>query len=144
MTQTLKAALLDETKRPQVVADLGQLVDDEVAQKGIAVKSGYGVVKKLKPGIITDAVDSLLDEFTHQLEPFYADFTTSGSGSLGDYFSSRSSEVADALLAVTDARAERSSRESIKKVYDKLRPSGKKNVEEALPRLGSVIQKHTA
>ncbi|MDP8930228.1 MAG: hypothetical protein M3O70_17085 [Actinomycetota bacterium] len=144
MTQTLKAALLDSSKRPQVVEDLVQMVDAEVDDKGIAIKSGYGVVKKVKPGIISDAVDSLLDEFIEKLEPFYAEFAASGSGSLGDYFSSRSDEVADALLSVTDARAERSSRESIKKVYDKLRPSGKKNVEEALPRLGAVIQKHTA
>lgn len=144
MTQTLKAALLDSSKRPQVVEDLGQMIDDEVDDKGIAIKSGYGVVKKVKPGIISDAVDSLLDEFTEKLEPFYADYAASGSGSFGDHLSSRSSEVADALLSVTDARAERSSRESIKKVYDKLRPSGKKNVEEALPRLGAVIEKHTA
>lgn len=144
MTSSLKAALLDSDKRPAVVADLRQLVDDEVGKKGIAVKSGYGLVKKLKPGIIGDAVDSLLDEFTDRLEPFYADFSTRGGGSLGEYLSGRRSEVSDALLSVTDERADRSRRESIKKVYGKLRPQGKKNVEEALPGLGAVIQKHTA
>lgn len=144
MSTSLKAVLLDSTRRPEVVADLKQLVDDEVADKGIAVKSSYGLVKKVKPGIIGDAVDSLLDEFTDRLEPFYADFNAAGGGSLGDYFSGRSDEVSDALLGVTDARAEKSQRESIKKVYGKLRPQGKKNVEAALPRLGAVIEKHAA
>lgn len=147
VTASLKSALLDSDKRRAVVADLTQLVDDEVAKKGIATKSGYGLVKKIKPGIIGAAVDSLLDEFVNRLEPFYGEFTASqgsGDGSLGDYLSGRSDEVADALLTVTDARAERSRRDSIRKVYAKLRPSGKKNVEEALPALGAVIQKHTA
>lgn len=142
VTQSLKAALLDSTKRPEVVADLRQLIDDEVAKKGIAVKSGYGLVKKVKPGIIGDAVDTLLDDFTDRLEPFYADYTATGGGSLGEYFDGRSEEVSDALLGVTDDRAEKSRRESIKKVYAKLRPQGKKNVAEALPGLGAVIEKH--
>lgn len=148
MAQTLKQILLDETKRPAVVTDMQQLIDEEVEGKtgmsGLAIKSGYGLVKKVKPGIIADAVDSMLDDFTARLEPFYADYRTNGAGTLSEYFSSRSSEVADALLGVTDDRAEASRRESLKKVYGKLRPQGKKNVEEALPRLGSLIEKHAA
>jgi hypothetical protein len=144
VTSSLKSALLDSANRPAVVADLNQLVDTEVGKKGLAVKSGYGLVKKIKPGIIGAAVDSLLDDFVDRLEPFHADFAASGSGSFGDYLSGRSDEVADALLSVTDERAERSRRDSIKKVYGKLRPQGKKNVEEALPGLGAVIEKHTA
>lgn len=146
MAQMLKEILLDETKRPAVVTDMQQLIDEEVEAKsgvsGLAIKGGYGLVKKVKPGIIGDAVDTLLDDFTARLEPFYTDYRTSGAGSLADYLSGRSGEVADALLGVTDARADRSRRESIKKVYSKLRPQGKKNVEEALPRLGSLIEKH--
>lgn len=146
MAQMLKEILLDDAKRPAVVNDMRQLIDEEVEAKsgvsGLAIKGGYGLVKKVKPGIIGDAVDALLDDFTARLEPFYADFQGAGAGSLADYFAGRSGEVADALLGVTDARAEQSRRESIKKVYAKLRPQGKKNVEEALPRLGALIQKH--
>lgn len=140
---SLKSALLDSATRPAVVTDLTELVDSEVGKKGIAVKSGYALVKKIKPGIIGAAIDSLLDEFVEQLEPFHADFASAGGGSFGDYLAGRSDEVSDALLTVTDARAERSQRDSIKKVYGKLRPQGKKNVEEALPALGALIQKYT-
>lgn len=144
MTATLKTALLDSDKRPAVVADLTQLVDDEVGQKGIATKSGYGLVKKIKPGIIGAAVDSLLEDFIDRLEPFYAEFTASGGSDLGEYLSGRSGEVADALLTVTDERAQRSQRPTITKVYEKMRPTGKRNVEEALPGLAAVITTHTA
>ncbi|WP_116042918.1 DUF6918 family protein [Amycolatopsis palatopharyngis] len=148
MAETLKEILLDSSRRPAVVTDLQTLVDEEVSEKGgvsgAVVKTGHAAVKKIKPGIIGSAVDSLLDDFTAALEPFYADFKASGGNDFGAYLSGRSSEAADALLNVTDSRAEQSSRDSIKKVYSKLRPQGKKNVEEALPRLGNLIDKHAA
>jgi hypothetical protein len=148
VAETLKEILLDSSRRPAVVTDLQVLVDEEVSEKGgvsgAVIKTGYAAVKKIKPGIIPSAVDSLLDEFTQALEPFYADFKGKGGGDFGAYLSGRSDEASDALLGVTDARAEQSSRDSIKKVYSKLRPNGKKNVEEALPRLGQLVDKHAA
>lgn len=148
MADTLKEILLDSSRRPAVVSDLENLVDQEVSDKsgvsGAVIKTGFAAVKKIKPGIIGSAVDSLLDDFAATLEPFYADFKGKGGGDFGAYLSSRGSEAADALLSVTDARAEKSTRDSIKKVYNKLRPNGKKNVEEALPRLGQLIDKHAA
>ncbi|WP_216212363.1 DUF6918 family protein [Amycolatopsis aidingensis] len=148
MAETLKEILLDSSRRPDVVTDLVTLVDEEVAEKGgvsgTVVKTGYAAVKKIKPGIIGSAVDSLLDDFAAALEPFYADYRGSGGADFGAYLSGRSDEAADALLAVTDSRAEKSSRDSIKKVYSKLRPQGKNHVQEALPRLGKLIDKHAA
>ena len=148
MAASLKEILLDTNRRPAVVTDLQNLVDEEVSEKGgvsgAVVKTGYAAVKKIKPGIVPAAVESLLDDFTVALEPFYGDFRAQGGGDFGAYLTNRSDEASDALLGVTDARAEKSSRDSIKKVYGKLRPNGKKNVEEALPRLGQLIDKHAA
>jgi hypothetical protein len=148
VADTLKEILLDSSRRPAVVSDLESLVDNEVADKGgvsgAVVKTGFAAVKKVKPGIIGAACDSLLDEFSAALEPFYADYRATGGNDFGAYLSGRSGEAADALLSVTDARAEQSSREAIKTVYSKLRPKGKENVEAALPRLGQLIDKHAA
>lgn len=148
MADTLKEILLDSSRRPTVVEDLQTLIDEEVSGKGgvsgTVIKTGYGAVKKIKPGIIGSAVDSLLDEFALALEPIYADFKASGGSDFASYLPTRGDEASDALLSVTDARAEKSSRDSIKKVYGKLRPKGKENVEEALPRLGALIDKHAA
>ncbi|ASR33664.1 hypothetical protein BAY61_00175 [Prauserella marina] len=148
MADTLKESLLDSTRRPTVVTDLQTLIDEEVSGKGgvsgTVIKTGYAAVKKIKPGIIGSAVDSLLDDFVVALEPIYADFKASGGGDFSAYLPTRADEASNALLSVTDTRAESSSRDSIKKVYGKLRPKGKENVEEALPRLGALINKHTA
>lgn len=148
MADTLKEILLDSSRRPAVVTDLETLVDEEVSDKGgvsgAVIKTGFAAVKKIKPGIIGSAVDSLLDDFAAALEPFYADYRAQGGADFGAFLSGRGDQAADALLGVTDARAAKSSRDSIKKVYEKLRPNGKKNVEEALPRLGKLIDKHAA
>jgi len=148
VADTLKEILLDSGRRPAVVSDFETLVDAEVSDKGgvsgAVVKTGFAAVKKIKPGIIPSAVDTLLPDFASALEPFYGDYRAKGGNDFGAYLTSRSDEASDALLSVTDSRAEKSSRDSIKKVYGKLRPNGKKNVEEALPRLGQLIDKHAA
>jgi hypothetical protein len=147
VAETLQEILLTPDRRPQVVTDCQQLLDSEVEDKGgvsgLAVKGSYGMVKKVKPGIIHDAVDGLLDDFVARLQPFYAEYQNSGAGkALPDYLTDRGDEVSNALLGVTDSRAERSQRATIKKAYDKLRPQGQKHVQEALPRLGAMIEKH--
>lgn len=142
----LEEVLLDPARRGRVVADCVALVESEVGAKsglsGMAVKGAFAVVRKLKPGIIRDAVDHLLDEFVKRLAPFYADFSGSGSGSLESFLSGRAGQVANALLGVTDARAARAQNATIKKAYEKLRPSGLKHVEAAVPGIAQVISKH--
>ncbi|AYY11667.1 hypothetical protein EF847_01925 [Actinobacteria bacterium YIM 96077] len=146
MTEVLKEALLAPDRRATVIKDIEQLIDAEVAEKngvgGMAVKSGYAVVKKMNSTFVSEAVDSMLDRFVDSVEPFYAQHQASGEGSFADHLVANSSDVADALLGVTDDRAENSRRESVKKAYARLRPQAKKHVEDALPRLGDLIERH--
>jgi hypothetical protein len=89
-------------------------------------------------------VDGLLDAFASRLDPFYQAHATQGGGrSLVDYLGSRKSEVADALLAITDERARVTRHSTLKSAYDKLRPEGKKHVEAAVPGVARLIEKHT-
>lgn len=145
---TLETILTDPARRPAVVADLNELVGQEVKDKGgmsgAAVKLGYQTVSKIRPGVVPAAVDRMLPQFAGALQPFYADFRTTTGGDFGSYLVSREGEAADALLAVTDRRAEGSSSDALRKAYAKLRPNAQKNVVEALPRLGSLIGKHAA
>jgi hypothetical protein len=148
VSQTLKDIILEPGKRPQVLNDCEQLLDEEVASKGglggLAVKGAFAMVKAVKPGMIREALDGLLDDFVGRLEPFYAAHQTAGGAKgLGDYFASRSGEIADALLGITDDRAARSKNATLKKAYEKLRPQGKKHSEEAVPRVGRMIEKYT-
>lgn len=137
---------LKQTDRKIVITDTARLIDEEVSSKsgisGMAIKGGYKVVKKLKPGMIEDAVDHLLDDFTAALDPLYQDFLTADEGLFENYIKYHDSRAANDLLSITDARAERSSKQALKSTYSKLRGQAEKHVREALPGVGRLIDSH--
>ena len=142
---SLTDSLTSEATKPAVVDDCLQLIDAEVADKsgfsGFAIKAGYGAVKGIRPGFIRQAVSDLLPEFAVALEPIYLE-AKSKNQPVADYFKDHSERVADALLAITDAKAKKSKSNVVKGTYEKLRGSAKKNVEAAVPRLGKMVEKH--
>ncbi|HXP55730.1 MAG TPA: hypothetical protein VN847_12295 [Streptosporangiaceae bacterium] len=146
MPATLQEILLTPDTKPAVVADCRALVDQQVKDKsGIsatALKLGYKTVTSFAPGYLNDTIDSMLPEFIAQLEPFWADFTASGSAQFGDYLSKRGPEVAEALLTVTDNMAGRSERPTIVKAYKAVRGGAAKHIEAALPAVGDLVQKY--
>jgi len=143
---SLADKLTQAPKRDQVVSDCVGLIDAEVRSKtglsGIAVKGAYGVVKTVKPRFVPEVVDGMLDEWVAKLEPFYASWQTEAGGkSFAAYLVARRNDTSEALLEVTDGRAKVSRNGSVRKMYEKMRPSAKKHVEEALPRLGALIER---
>lgn len=146
MAATLQEILLAPEAQPAVVDDCTTLIDREVGDmsglSGGAVKLAYKAVNSALPGHVRRTVESLLPEMAAQLEPFWADFTTSGGAEFGDYLAKRGDEVAQALLSITDARAEASSRQVVIKAYRSVRGSAAKHVQAALPRVGELVQKH--
>ena len=144
---TLKDILLVPGNRPKVIADCGKLIEEEVDSKGgltgLAVKAAFAVVKAVKPGFVSEAVDHMLDDFVERLEPFWAE-AQSKNEPVGSLMNARAGAVSDALLAISDGRAAKSQNQTLKKAYEKLRPTGKKHVEAAVPRIGRLIAKHAS
>lgn len=141
----LNDVLNDEAKRASIIEDVCGLVDSEVGKQrgisGVAVKAGYKLVQGVKPGFVRNVVEHLMPDFATALEPFCEQAASQGQ-TVGDYFSSHTQEVAEALLEVTDGRAQGSQHGSVKGAYGKLRGSARKNVEGATPGLGRVIDKY--
>lgn len=141
----LNDVLSDEAKRASIVEDICRLVDTEVGKQrgisGIAVKAGYKLVQGVKPGFVRNVVQALLPEFAAALEPIREQAVAQGQ-TVGGYFTAHTQEVAEALLAVTDSRAQKSEHGSVKGAYGKLRGSARKNVESAVPGLGEIIEKY--
>src|SRR5437016_3752646 len=108
---SLSETLTADTNKNAVVDDCCQLIDAEVADKGglsgLAIKAGYGVVKGIKPGFIRHVVTDLLPEFASALDPIYQE-AKGKSAVVSEYFVTNSARVADALLAITDAKAQKS------------------------------------
>jgi hypothetical protein len=146
MTATLQEILLAPETRPHVVDDCYALIQQEVSDKsgisGTAVKIAYKTVNTFMPGHIRHMVASMLPEVTDQLEPYWADFSTSGGSEFGDYLAKRSGEVSEALLSVTDARAAASGRPTIVRAYGTVRGNAARHVEAALPHVGDLVVKY--
>jgi hypothetical protein len=145
----LKNLIAESPKRDVVVADCVALINSEVKSKsglsGVAVKAAFAVVKALKPRILEESVESLLDEFVDQLQPYYARYQEEGSpGTLESYLGARAESLADSLLSITDKRAGRSKNKTMVKAYEKLRPKGKVHVAQAAPGIGRVLDKNVS
>lgn len=145
---TLASRLLsDPAKRPQILTDCERIIEEEVKDKGglsgLAIKTAYKIVCAVKPGVIREVLDSLLDDFVKRLEPFYAEQTAKGDAKgFGDHLNTKKSAVADALLGITDDRAKISKNQTMKSTYERLRPQGKKHVEDAIPRVGRTLSRY--
>lgn len=142
----LPEVLTSDDKRARVVQDCLSLIDAEVADKGgisgMTIKAGYKAVKGIKPGFLQKVVHDLLPEFAAAMDPIYQEALEQGQP-VRSYFVQHQSRLADALLAITDGRAQRTKSGVVKSAYERLRGSAKKNVEQAVPRLGALIEKHT-
>jgi hypothetical protein len=99
-------------------------------------------VNTFMPGHVQHMVEVLLPDMLAQLEPFWVDFSASGSSGFGDYLAKRSDEVTQALLSVSDARAAGSGRPTVLKAYGSVRGSAVKHIEAALPRVGDLVLKY--
>lgn len=131
-------------KREQVISDCVQLIDAQVKQKNFVIKSAYAMIKGIKKSFVPETVDSLLDDWLNRLQPHYDKWTANKSSSLSNFLVSRSDDVAEDLLKVTDERADKTSHGTAKKMYLKMRDGAKKNVVEAIPDLAKMIEKHVA
>ena len=132
--------------RPAVVADACTLLDQEVARasglSGMAIRTAYRVLTGIRPGMVRGAVDGLLDPFADQLDPFYQQHLATGAP-LSDILTAQRTSMAEALLSITDDRAERTSQVTLRRAYQRVRGSARGYVEAAAPGIAALIDAHT-
>ena len=142
---TLQELLGGPAKRSAIIDDSLGVLDAEVDSKGglggIAIKGAYKIVKGVSPDFLRNVVDHLLNDFLTALDPIYQESVQKGINPR-QHLTSNPARVADALLAITDARAGRAKNQMVKKTYEKLREGAKKHVEAAVPRLGEMFARH--
>lgn len=144
MGHLAKALLASE--RMHVISQCAELVRARAAAasgvSGLAIKGGLRLIEKLKPNIIEEMVDGLLDTFCQVLEPLYAP----GDIPIGEHVRHQwpgiDDTVAETLLSATDARAQSGVHPVLAKTYAKLRPFAKKQVIAAVPELAELIASH--
>jgi hypothetical protein len=145
---TLTDILHADGAAQQIATDCRALVEQELAAKSglsaTVLKASYKVVTTFAPGYYESMLARLVPSLMQKLQPYWSDFNASGGGQFGDYLVARGPEVAEALLGVTDAMAERSSRAVIKKAYATVRGGALDHVRAALPSVGALVEKYAA
>ena len=142
----LEDILLTPESKPHVIDDCLTLIDEEV--KGKSGISGTARQARLQdrqhvclrlparhgraPGPGHDHRAGAVLGGLHRLR----------AGDFGDYLVKHGDEVSEALLSVTDRRAETSTRPTILKAYKTVRGGASKHVTAALPALGALVQKY--
>ncbi len=141
---SLAETIADPERRKRVIEDSVGMIEAEVADKsgltGVAVKTAFATVKKLRPGFVHVALHHLLDEFAAQVDPYWAECREKGVHPR-KFFVERGNAVANSLLKITDSRSKGASGPA-RKAYDTLRPRAVDHVISAMPRLGDLIHKH--
>ncbi|ACY17429.1 DUF6918 family protein [Haliangium ochraceum] len=145
----LKERLGSAPTRADVIKDCVELIEEQVKAKsglsGAAIRTAYATIKRVKKGFIEEVVDGMLDDWLVKLQPYYDTYTSGGAGQSGasfaDFLVARSDDVSEDLLDVTDRRAENTRHKTAKKAYLKMRGSAKRNVTEAIPDLGRLMER---
>ena len=142
---SLAEAIQEDAKRRAVIDDCTRLLDAEVADKrgisGLAVKAAFKAVKGVRPAMIPMSIDALIDEFAVQIDPFWADCQSGGTPPRS-FFQQNGNAIANALLKVTDDRAQRSTQRVLKGAYGRLRGQAIHHISEAMPRLADLVSRH--
>lgn len=132
----------------RITEDCKALVDQELATKsGVSatvLKASYKVVTTLAPGYYETMIGRIVPQVIEKLQPYWAEFNAAGGGNFGEFLAGRGQEVAEAVLSVTDAMAERSNRGVIKKAYSAVRGNAVEHVQAALPAVGALVEKYAA
>lgn len=143
---SLRELIGDPQVRPAFLDDAVVLLDTEVANRGgvsgMAIKGAYKVLKGVKPGMVRSSVDSLLDPFADALQPYYDQHREQGIP-LPTLLADRRDDMANSLLAITDARAEHSSHKSLRAAYGKVRGMAHKQVAQSAAGVGELLAKYT-
>jgi hypothetical protein len=141
---TLTEALADPARQERIVTDCVRLVDEQVASKGglsgMALRKGYSVFQKVRPGIVRSAVTKLLPEMVPILDRHWREGLDSGDAPR--HFKTHATAIADGLLSVTDRIAERSTNRVLVGLYRSLRPAAREHVAAAVPSIPAVIRSH--
>lgn len=144
----LNNIVTDKVRRKELIEDCVQLINNEVESKsglsGLAVKGAFAVVKAIKPGMVPHVVDHMLNDFATQLDPLIKQTVARSADELERSMIEQAHSIANALLRVSDERAQNANNRTLQKAYEKLRPAAVKYVEAAVPNMAKMLRKYVA
>lgn len=135
----------DSAVQASIVNDCNQLINSHVSQKGgvsgMALKTAYRVVRGVGPTYVPGAIGRMLPAALEALDPIWQEGMQSGNPV--EHLNHHRTRTADLILSVTDHRIRYASGPVVG-VYNKLRKSVKSDIEEVVPELACILDRHHA
>ena len=138
----LSSAILADGTFDKVVTDCGEVVQAEVKDKGLGIRTVFKLAQSAKPGLVEKALTKLMPDFARELDPFYEQYQSSDAESFSQYVALNASSVADAMLNVTDEKVQDVESKAIRCGYEKLRGKAQGEVAAAAPAIAAVLEKY--
>ncbi|MEJ2866223.1 hypothetical protein WCD74_00510 [Actinomycetospora sp. OC33-EN08] len=141
-TGSLGNAVNDPSRRAAVVDEVSDAISETASDQGGPGAWALSAIERSSPGAVHTLVDRQLIGYANALQPSWDAYKSSGAaGGFGDYLSSRSSEVSDTLLGVSDRYAEAARTTGARVAYQVGRSSAAEDIPAALPEIGSILEK---
>lgn len=145
-TTPLSDLVAEPTNRAELATAAVDEINAEVASmgglKGTAVKAGLKAITKVKPTFVTDNVNRLLPPFAAALDPHFVAGRATGDPEA--HLMANGDQIAEDMLAITDAKAKSSDNALAVSTYGKLRKGAKAQVLNAMPRLAKFVVRHAS
>lgn len=149
MPPSLTAALLANDHKEILADDSLRLLESRVRKspglKGMALRTGLGILQSARPDILPRAVRRLLPVFITALEPFYAEYrsvaanTSQLAGDFSAFLLQRRDQVMTAIVDAADELTAGSQNAGVRSFYSKTRGTIGKEIAAALPTLTQRI-----
>ncbi len=130
--------------RERFLRDVAELVEEEVGTQsgitGFAIRGSYRIAQGIRPDFLSAALRQLFPAFASRLGEVVSKKTDEQS--YEELFRQEEERVTAVLLAVADERAEKIQLRAVRAAYQKIRSQAEKNVRNAVPRLGGILDRH--
>jgi len=142
------AALLEDSRRDALIADVVAVVEDHIQRRsgvrGVALRAAMAAVHRLLPDAVPRTVTRLLPDFIARLEPLHERSRAAHGAEFAAFLKRGRAEAAEAMLAIADARVERSTNTALKAFYARFRSTAEHEAEGLVPALADVLARHLA
>ena len=139
-------ALLEESRRERLIADMVEMVERHVAQRpgfrGVTLRTGMAAVRRMLPDAIPRTVTRLLPDLVAAFEPLHARAQARNGRDFAGFLKRERAPVAETLLGIADVRVERSTNGALKSFYARFRSTAEREAEALVPGIADVLARH--
>ena len=128
------------------VADMANFitttVDKQSGLTGMALKGALSTATKFDSDIVAKGSRRVMPEMAEGLDPLWQEYTTGGGTDFGAHLVDNKDRAMDAILSVADRNSDTINIPGVSKMYGTLRGKAAKVVEQELPTIGQLVEKH--